>query len=192
MLSVVSLIVAANNSNQYMRWVRNHPFVTSLGVLLVSSSLLAVVSGYIGLVVFSALVSGGSVIPVVVNLAFPYFLIIAVLVTLMIVSGISFAWSLLRRLSLPRGGRLHTIAEYGEQKSSILDTLNLSAFVAPPAQPAEERAADVIAALKQQYVNGDIDEYEFEQTMDSLVANDSVDAARAVQEYDRELNSRSG
>lgn len=169
-----------------MNWVRNHPLAASLGALLLSGSLLVVMVGYVGLVVFSALVTEAAVLNVVGDLAFPYLPIVALLMVITTVSGIGLAWTLLRRFSLPQGGRLHTLTEYGEQRSSMLNALSLSELVAPPKRSAERRAEDVFEALKQQYVEGDIDEYEFEQMLDLLVANDSMDDARAVRESERD------
>jgi uncharacterized membrane protein len=172
-----------------MGWFRDHHLAVSTGAFLVFGSMLALVLGYVGLVLSSAFwsVSGQSVVGVLLDLAIPYLPIIAVLLIATIGSVVSLGWAVLRRLSLPRSDRLHSTAERIEQSSSILDTLSLSDFVAPP-EPSEE---EKLETLKQQYVRGDISEAEFERKIDQLTASESMDdtppsAMRESREADRE------
>jgi uncharacterized membrane protein len=171
-----------------MGWLRNNAFVISLGVLLVSGTLLAVVLGYVGLVVYSALGTGASMVGVLSGLAFPYLPIVAVLLVISVISAIGFGWGILRRLSIPRSERLETAAERAEQRYPMLDGLGLSERVSPP-EPSTE---DALEDLKRRYVAGELDEASFERKLDRLVANDSVDDVRAEREREAMLDEHSG
>jgi uncharacterized membrane protein len=171
-----------------MGWFRDHHLAVSTGAFLVFGSMLALVLGYVGLVLSSAFwsVSGQSVVEVLLDLAI-YLPIIAVLLIATIGSVVSLGWAMLQRVSFPRSERLHSTAERVEKSSSILDTLSLSDFVAPPEPSDEEK----LEALKQQYVRGDINEEEFERKIDQLTVSESMDdtptsTPRESQEADRE------
>lgn len=146
-----------------MGWLRDHSLAVSMGVFLVSGIVSALVIGYIGIIVGLAFVSGGLTVGFLLDLA-PYLPVLAILLILTAVSGLSLGWEALRRLSLPRGGRLHSVLERLERRNSALDTLGLSTFVAPPEQSDEEK----LDALKQRYVEGDINEAQFERELDRL------------------------
>lgn len=146
-----------------MGWFRDHRFGISVGTFLIFASLLALVLGYVGITIASAWTFGGSVVGVLGNLAMPFLPIIAILLIATVVSGVSFGWAVLRRLSIPRSERLHSAAERIERSNSVLGTLSLSDFVAP-----EQSDEDALETLKQQYVAGEIDEEEFERQLDRL------------------------
>ena len=76
-----------------MGWFRDNALVVWLGLLLVSGTLLAVVLGYAGLVVYSALGSGTGVVGVLAGLAVPYLPVVALLLVVAVVSGLASAGS---------------------------------------------------------------------------------------------------
>lgn len=171
-----------------MGWLRNNAFVVSLGTLLVSGTLLVVVFGYVGLVVYSALATGVSMVGVLSELAIPYLPLVAILLVVVVLSAIAVGWGILRRLSIPRSERLGTAAERAEQRYPVLDGLGLSELVSPP----EPTAEDALEDLKRRYVAGELDEATFERKLDRLVTNDSVDDVRAARERETVLNERDG
>ena len=173
-----------------MGWFRDNALVVWLGLLLVSGTLLAVVLGYAGLVVYSALGSGTGVVGVLAELAVPYLPVVALLLVVAVVSGLGFGWELLRRLSIPRSERLRSAAERVEREHPAVDGLGLSDVVAPPEPSADERAENALDDLKRRYVAGEIDETTFERKLDRLVANESVDDVRAAREREAVLDER--
>lgn len=154
-----------------MGWFRDHLFVISLSVFVVSGVLSALVVGFLGLIVGSAFVSGSLSVGSLLDL-WPYVPVLAVLLTATVLSGIGMGWSAIRRISLPRLGsrrfknRLHPIVKNAEQKHSTLASLSLSEHVAP----SEE---EQLQQLKQQYVEGAINEAEFERRVERLTADNS-------------------
>ncbi|SFK68231.1 Short C-terminal domain-containing protein [Halogranum rubrum] len=165
-----------------MGWVKRHLLVTSFVGLLLSVGLLTALVGYLGVVVYAALVSGGSIVGPLLELALPFLLGVAVLLTTATLSGVGFAVAVLRRLSLPRSERVHAVVDHVEREYSPLSSVVFADFLAPPEPSADERAERALADLKQQYVEGDLTEAEFERKVDRLVATDSVDEARADRE----------
>jgi hypothetical protein len=165
-----------------MGWAKRHLLVTSLVGLLLSVSLLAALVGYLGVVVYAALVSGGPIVGPLVELALPFLLGVAVLLTVATLSGVGLTVAVLRRLSLPRSARVHAVVDHVEREYSPLKSPVFADFLAPPEPSADERAERALADLKQQYVEGELTEAEFERKVDRLVATDSVDEARADRE----------
>lgn len=163
-----------------MGWLRDHALIVSLGVFLVTSIVSMLVIGYLGVVAGIAFLSGQMSVGFLFGLG-PYLVVLALLLILTTVSGLSLGWEALRRLShglaalrrlpLPRGGRLYDGFERLEERSTVFDALDLSAFVAPR-EPSED---EKLEALKQQYVEGDINEVEFEREIDRLHTTDSLD-----------------
>lgn len=174
-----------------MGWVRKNLLVGSLVLFLIAGSLLALVLGYAGLVVYSAFLSGGALVDAVLGLAFPYLPIAAALLAVVIVAGLGFCVALLRRLSIPRSERLGSLLAGVERHSPLLDRLDLSSLVRPPRPSEAERAENALADLKRRYVADEITEAEFERKLDRLVASDSVDDARAAREREATLEGRS-
>ncbi|ADJ14714.1 SHOCT domain-containing protein [Halalkalicoccus jeotgali] len=175
-----------------MGWLSNRALGISLVVLLVTSSLLAVVLGYLGLVVYSALMTGTPIVGILLDMTVPYLPVVAVLLVLVVLSGIWFGWSLLQRASIPKNDRLASVAGRAEREVPLLGALGLSESLSPPEPTPEERAERTLAELKRQYVDGEIDEREFERRVDRLVSNDSLEEARAARERRAVLEGESG
>lgn len=159
--------------------LRDRLFVLSVVVFLLSATLSVVVLGYGVLVLASAFVTGASVVGALFELAVPWVALAAVSLLGTVFGGVGATYAIARRVSVPRGGRLQRLAEYAERAYPPLRTLGLSDAVSEPEPTPEERAADALEDLKRRYVAGEIDEREFERRVDRLVANDSVDDARA-------------
>lgn len=92
-----------------MGWVRNHTFVLSLGLLVVSGALLVFVVGYIGVVLFSTFEAGASMIGTLSDLVIPYVPVVTVLLIIMAISALVFSWKtlvfgwrILRRVTIPK------------------------------------------------------------------------------------------
>ncbi|RRJ28193.1 SHOCT domain-containing protein [Halocatena pleomorpha] len=166
-----------------MGWFRDHLFVISLGAFLLSVLTSALVVSFGGFVVLSALLSGSLPLDVLVGL-WPAIPVLAVTLTVAVLSGLGVGWSALSRLSLPSldgravSERIHPIVKTLEQKNSTLASLSLSEYVAPPEPSDEEK----VERLKQQYVEGTIDEREFERRVERLT---SVDTASVDTDRDR-------
>ncbi len=156
-------------------------WVAALGVLL-SGGLAVVLVGYVGLVVYTALLTGAPVVSTLVELALPTLLGLAVLTALFAVSLVGLLYVLVQNASLPRSERIAALAARAEKEYSPLRIVGLSDLLAPPEPSADERAEQALARLKQQYVDGDLSEEEFERKVDRLVSNDSIDEARAARE----------
>lgn len=168
-----------------MSLVRNKwLWVALLGVLL-SGGLLVLTVGYVAVVAYSALVSTTSLVGVLLDIAVPVLVALAVLLTVFVGSGIGLLWVLVRHASV-RSERVASLAERVEREYPPLRAVGLSDVLAPPEPSAEEQAEAALADLKQQYVEGEISEAEFERKVDRLVATDSIDEARAAAER-REL-----
>lgn len=155
-------------------------WAAALGVCL-SGGLLLVV-GYVGLVVYSGLVSGTSIVSTLVDIAVPTLGGLAVLVVLFVVSVVGGLWVLAQNASVPRSARIASLAGRVERKYSPPGPVGLAELLAPPEPSADERAERALATLKQQYVDGALTETEFERRVDRLVRNDSIDEARAARE----------
>jgi hypothetical protein len=146
-----------------------------------SGGLLLVV-GYVGLVVYSGLVSGTSIVSTLVDIAVPTLGGVAVLVVLFVVSVVGGLWVLVQNASVPRNARIASLADRVEREYSPLGPVGLAELLMPPEPSADERAEQALATLKQQYVDGEITEAEFERRVDRLVRNDSIDEVRAARE----------
>ena len=152
-----------------------------LGVVL-SGGLLLVVLGYLGLIVYSGLANGTPIVAVLLDIATPVLASVVFLVVLLILSGISMLWVIVQNASIPRSERITRLLERVEQKYPPLRILGLSDFLSPPKLSADEQAEQALAELKQQYVDGEITEAEFERKVDQLVTNESIDEVRAAHE----------
>lgn len=153
--------------------------------LALSGALLLVVVGYVALLAYSAVTSGAPIVPVLLDIALPVLGSVAVLVAVLALSGVGLLWVVVQNASLPRSDRVATLLERVEQAYPPLRKIGLSTLVAPPAPSAEEQADQALAALKHQYVSGEITEAEFERKVDRLVANESIDEVRAAHERKR-------
>ncbi|NUB94008.1 SHOCT domain-containing protein [Haloterrigena sp. SYSU A558-1] len=77
--------------------------------------------------------------------------------------------SVLRTASLPRSDRLVSIVERLEREYPVLRQLDASERVEPTTEDRRQR-------LKEQYVDGEISEAEFEREMQRLLDDDAADA----------------
>lgn len=159
------------------RWL----WMSALGVLL-SGGLLLVVVGYLGLIVYSGLMTGTPIVTILLELALPTLLAVAVLLVLLAISLIGMLWVLVHNASLPRRDRFSSLAAWVEREYPPVRALGLSELLEPPEPSADERAEQALAELKQQYIDGEITEAEFERKVDRLVTNESIDEARATRE----------
>lgn len=159
-------------------------WVSLLGVVL-SGGLLVVVVGYLGLVVYTGVMTGTPIVGELLDVAVPTIVAVALLVVLLVLSGFGVVWTLVRNASLPKSARVASLAGRLEREYAPLRTLGLSDLFAPPEPSADERAERALADLKRQYVDGEISEAEFERKVDGLVANDSIDEVRAARERRR-------
>lgn len=156
-----------------MGWFRDHLFVISLSVFLVSVAVSVLIAGFGGMVILSALLSGSLTVDFLLGL-WPYIPVLALLFTTTVLSSLGMGWSIVSRLSVPSLGvgrvfeRLHPAIERLEQKNATLASLSLAERVAPP-EPSD---AEKLQRLKQQYVDGTIDEAEFERRVEHLTTAD--------------------
>lgn len=165
-----------------MALLRNKWLWASLLGVVLSGGLLLVVIGYLGLIVYSGLANGTPIVDVLLDIAVPVLVSVVFLVVLLILSGISMLWVIVQNESIPRSERIATPTDRVEQKYPPLRILGPSDFLSPPKPSADERAEQALAELKQQYVDGEITEAEFERKVDRLVANESIDEVRAAHE----------
>lgn len=171
-----------------MGWFRDHLFGISLSVFLLSGLLSVLVVGFGGVVILSALLSGSLTLDFLVGL-WPSIPVLAVLLTTAVLSTFGLGWSVLSRFSVPsistRGitERLHPLVQTLERNNATLASLSLSERVAPPEPSDEEK----LQQLKQQYVDGDINEAEFERRVEQLTSTDTaVDTRVREQSIERE------
>ena len=162
-------------------------WLSAVGALLSGGLLLAVV-GYLAVIVYGGLVTGGPLVGTLVGVAVPVLVAVALLFTLLVVSTVGLTYALARNASLPRSERLAGLAARVEDEYGEVRVLGLSELLAPPEPTTAEREADALDALKRRYVDGEITEGEFERKVDRLVANESVDEARADRERRRTLD----
>lgn len=159
-------------------------WISLVGVLL-SGVLSLVATGYLGLLVYSSLLSGTPIVEILLGIAVPVLVGGAFLGGLFVLSSVGALWVFVQNASLPRSKRVATLVGHLERKYSPLRVLGLSELLTPPEPTPEERADQALAELKQQYVTGEITETEFERKVDRLVATDSIDEARATRERNR-------
>lgn len=163
-------------------------WLAAAGALL-SGGLLLVVVGYVGVVVYSVLVSGTPIVSTLLGIALPVIASTALLLVLLVASVIGMLWVLVQNASLPRSERIAGVAERVEREYAPLRILGLSEFLTPPEPSDDERAEAALDTLKRQYVDGEITEREFERKVDQLVSNDSIDESRAARERTRVRNA---
>jgi hypothetical protein len=171
-----------------MALLKNRALWASIVGLVVSGGLLLLVVGYLGLVVYSGLVSGTPLVAVLLEIAVPTLVGVGVLIALFAVSGVGLVWTLVRNASLPRSERIAAIAGRLEHEYSPVGAVGVAELLAPPQPSADERAERALSDLKRQYVDGEITEAEFERKVDRLVSNDSIDEVRAARERQRVLD----
>ncbi|WP_310928040.1 SHOCT domain-containing protein [Halogeometricum luteum] len=161
--------------------LRDRTASVSLLLLLVSGTVSAVLAGYAALVLWSGLVEG-ALVAAVLRLAFPVLPLFVLAAVAAVLSAVGLVYGLARKARLPRGGRVEAVARRAEREYPVLRTLGVGDALSEPEPTPEERRADALDELKRRYVAGDVDEAEFERKLDRLVANDTVDDARAERE----------
>lgn len=176
-----------------MALLRNKWLWASLLGVVLSGGLLLVVIGYLGLIVYSGLANGTPIVDVLLDIAVPVLVSVVFLVAMLILSGVAMLWVIVQNASIPRSERIAILVERVEREFPPLRVLGLSEFLSPPEPSADEQAEQALADLKQQYVDGEITEAEFERKVDRLVTNESIDEVRAAHERKqvREDTSRS-
>jgi hypothetical protein len=165
-----------------MALIKNKWLWTAALGLVLSTGLLLVAVGYLGLVVYTGLVTGTPLVDVLVDVAVPAVVGIGLLTAIFAVSGVGFLWVFVRNASLPRSQRVASLVGRLEREYSPVGAVGVADLLAPPEPSADERAERALADLKQRYVEGELSEAEFERKVDRLVANDSVDEVRAARE----------
>ena len=165
-----------------MRLLRNRALWAAFLGFVLSGLLLVIGAGYLGLVVVTGLLGGGPVVGTLLDLAVPAILGGALLVLLVLLSGIAFLYVLLRSLSLPRSARVAASVARVEGVYPPLRRVGLSDRLAPPEPSPEERAERALADLKARYVDGELTEAEFERRIDWLVSSEPTDRVRIDRE----------
>lgn len=165
-------------------------WVSVLGIVLAGVLLLLAV-GYLGVVVFAGLASGTPLVGTLLDLAVPAIVGVALLVVLLVVSGVALVWVLVQHVSTSVRGWVVAIPERLERAYPPLRILGLSDLFAPTLS-ADERTERALADLKQEYVDGELTEAAFERRVDRLVASESIaegrvtrERRRVVEDYDR-------
>ncbi|SFR61045.1 Short C-terminal domain-containing protein [Halogeometricum rufum] len=161
--------------------LRDRLTLVSFLLLVASGTLSAVLLGYAALVVGGAFLAG-TLVAALLELAFPVLPLFALSTAVAVVSAVGVVYGLARRASLPRGGRIESVARRAESEYPPLRALGLGDAFAEPEPSPEEKRQDALERLKRRYVDGELTEREFERKLGRLVANDSVDDARAERE----------
>lgn len=169
-----------------MGLLRNRALWAALLGLVTSGLLLILGTGYLGLVVVSGLLSGAPVVETLLDLAVPAVVGGTLLIVLVLVSGVALLGVLLRSVSLPRSSRISSLAARLEDAYPPLRRVGLSDRFAPPEPDPEERTERALADLKARYIDGKIDEAEFERWVDRLVSDGPVEDGRAIRGRERE------
>lgn len=161
--------------------LRDRTVSISFLLLVVSGTVSLVLAGYAALVLWGGLVEG-ALVAAILQLAFPLLPLFVLSAVVAVLSTVGLVYGLARKARLPRGGRVESVACRAEKEYPALRTLGVADAVSEPKPTPEERRADALDELKRQYVAGDVTEAEFERKLDRLVANDTVDDARAERE----------
>lgn len=154
-----------------MTLLRSRQFLGSAMVFLITSIASLILISYMA--VAFVLTPFSEISLVVQEFVFPELPILAGLIIIAVLSGISLTWSVVRSLSIPsipKSQRLQSVAERAERELTPLRHLGLSEIVTPPEPTNEER----IEELKERYVRGEIDEAEFERRMERLGARGAL------------------
>ncbi len=148
---------------------------TSLVGIVVSGGLLVAVGGYLALMVGLSIANGAPIIATLVDIAPPAIFGIGALLVVFGLSAVGLLWSFVQMASLPKSERLATLFDLAESHNSTVRSLGFADLLRPPQPTPEERTEQAIAELKQQYVNDEITEAEFEQKVNQLVGSERID-----------------
>lgn len=167
-----------------MGWLRNNShwvlfvcFLVSV-VLTLGVGLFAVVAALGALSPASAAVAEEFVLLRMLEASLPYLLGLVVLGILDVVFLVGTVVAVLRRASMPKSDRLANFAEKAEDEVPLLGAVGVSERVEPG---PEDRRQD----LKQQYVDGEMSEAEFERRMREVLDEDEDDPL-LNDEFDRD------
>lgn len=152
--------------------LRNRPTLVSFAALLVSGTVAAVLLGYGALVLAGALLSG-TFVAALSELAFPLLPLFTLSVVVAVLSSVGVVYGLARRVTVPRGGRIESVARGAEAAVPPLRRLGVADAVAEPKPTPEERRQNAIETLKRRYVNDEISDAEFERKLGRLVSTDA-------------------
>ncbi len=166
--------------SEFSDWVGRH----TIGLLVVA--LVAVICAFAGVIALGALVTLVALATPVsspVAVAVPWLLgalflgVSAVVVTLLL------AWTALTRIAGMRYRWLSTVAVRAERRSDLAARARLADRVTPPRTAAARKHE--LNALKRRYVEGTIDEYEFERRLDRLLDDSSGSRRDRTREFER-------
>jgi hypothetical protein len=149
-----------------------------LGGFLVSLFALVGIAGFGLIAALSALgtaPAGASFVFVLLEAVAPYLIASALVGMLSVLLLVGLAVAAVRSASIPRNDRLAGLARTLERYSSDARRLGLSERLEPT---TEERIED----LKQQYVEGEITELEYERRLQDLMSEEGVNDERARRE----------
>jgi len=120
----------------------------------------------------------GSLVFAVLSAVAPYLVASALVGMLSFFLLVGLTITAVRSASIPRNDRLARFARLLERYSSEARDLGLSERLEPTTE-------DRIDQLKQEYVEGEITELEYERRLQDLMADDSVSDERVRREYER-------
>ncbi|WP_137283466.1 SHOCT domain-containing protein [Halorussus salinisoli] len=119
-----------------------------------------------------------SLVFVLLNAVVPYLVASALVGMLSVFLLVGLAVAVVRSASVPRNDRLARLARLFERYSSEARDLGLS-------DRLESTTEDRIEDLKQEYVEGEITELEYERRLQDLMSEESVSDERVRRERDR-------
>lgn len=149
-------------------WAGRH----TIGLLIVA--LVAVICAFAGVVGIGALVTLVALATPVsspIAAAAPWLLGALLLGVSAVVVALLLAWTTLTRVAGMRYRWLSAAAVRAERRSDLAARARLADRVTPPRTPAARKHE--LNALKRRYVEGGIDEYEFERRLDRLLDDSS-------------------
>jgi hypothetical protein len=171
-----------------MGWVRQNSHWVLFACFLLSTILTAIV-GILGAVAAlgalspsAAVVAEEFVLVRMLEAALPYVLATVFLGILDVVFLVGTVVAVLRKASMPKSDRLAKFAKRAEDEVPVLGTFGVSDRVEPDAQYRREE-------LKQQYVDGELSEREFERRMREVLDEDEDDPL-LNDEFDRNENRK--
>ncbi|ERG90346.1 MAG: hypothetical protein J07HQW1_00366 [Haloquadratum walsbyi J07HQW1] len=150
-------------------------WVALFGVVL-SVGLSALTLVYLIIAITSGILAATPLIELVVDVAVPAVIALAVFAMLWIVSVMSLVWALFRRAMQIENYQLATAFARVEQQVPPISVLHLSTRFTPmPASVERDLSTETtraLASLRRQYVTGDISDTTFERRIDRLLMKD--------------------
>ena len=163
-------------------WLYFGGFVVT-GILAVITALLGLLEG---LTALSAVVTSGEgfVLVTMLGAVAEWVVLTLVLGVVAVLFLVGTVVSVLRNASLPRDDRLVTLVEWLERQYPVLRKFDVSGKVEPTAEDRKRQ-------LKEQYVNGEISEAEFERRLAQLMDDQAEGVSRSESSSHLERNDRS-